>query len=78
MAFPPWVLHDIALVESFNGSCHVECLNNHWLLTLEYARSEYEASQTDYSELWRHSWIDSKAPIESSSTSGRACRLGGK
>ena len=34
---------DNAIVESFNGSLRQECLNEHWLTSLQDARNKIEA-----------------------------------
>jgi transposase InsO family protein len=37
-------------VESFNGRLRQECLNAHWFLLLEDARTKIEAWRKDYNE----------------------------
>ena len=39
-----------AFVESFNGRLRDECLNTHWFLSLDDARSKIEAWRTDFNE----------------------------
>ena len=39
---------DNAVIESFNGRLHDECLNQHWLLSLDEARVVTEAWREDY------------------------------
>lgn len=41
---------DNAYVESFNGRFRDECLNTHWFLSLEDARSKIEAWRRDFNE----------------------------
>lgn len=45
---------DNALVESFNGRLRDECLNTHWFLSLDDARSKIEAWRTDFNETRPH------------------------
>ena len=39
-----------AVIESFNGRCRAECLNEHWFLNLEHARVIIEAWHREYNE----------------------------
>lgn len=39
-----------AYIESFNGRFRDECLNEHWFLNLEHARTIIEAWRTEYNE----------------------------
>lgn len=39
---------DTTFVELFNGRLRDECLNTHWLLSLEDARTKIEAWRRDY------------------------------
>jgi len=46
---------DNALIESFNGSFRDECLNIHWLLSLDDARQKIEQWRRDYNRFRPHS-----------------------
>jgi putative transposase len=50
-------------IESFNGKFRAECLNAHWFLSLDDARSNMEAWRKDYNEVRPHSAIGNKPPI---------------
>ena len=39
---------DNAMVESFNGRLHQECLNQHWFMSLGDAKNKVEAWRRDY------------------------------
>ena len=39
-----------AYVESFNGQLRDECLNEHWFMSLDHARTEIELWQREYNE----------------------------
>lgn len=54
---------DNAFIESFNGKFRTECLNAHWLLTLDDARSNMDAWREDYNTVRPHSAIGNKPPI---------------
>ena len=41
---------DNAFVESFNGRLRDECLNTHWFLSLDDARTKLEAWRRDFNE----------------------------
>ena len=47
---------DNAFIEAFNGRFRAECLNVHWFLTLDDARSKMEDWRRYYNEApaWRH------------------------
>lgn len=53
---------DNAFIESFNGKFRAECLNAHWFLTLDDARSKMEDSRKDYNNVRPHSAIGNKPP----------------
>lgn len=53
---------DNAFIESFNGKFRAECLNVHWFMTLEDARSKMEDWRRDYNEVRPHSAIGNKPP----------------
>ncbi len=54
---------DSAFIEAFNGRFRVECLNQHWFMSLEDARQEVEAWRRYYNEDHPHGVIGQKAPI---------------
>ena len=53
---------DNAFIESFNGKFRAECLNAHWFLSLEDARSKLEAWRRDYNDVRPHSAIGYDVP----------------
>jgi len=55
---------DNARVESFNGRLREECLNAHWFLSLEDARTKIGAWRTFYNEARPHSALDWATPAE--------------
>jgi len=55
---------DNAYIESFNGRCRQECLNTHWFLSLEDARSWIEAWRCAYNETRPHSALECATPAE--------------
>jgi putative transposase len=54
---------DNAFIESFNGKFRVECLNAHWFMSLDDARSKIEDWRRDYNEVRPHSAIGNNPPI---------------
>jgi putative transposase len=54
---------DNAFIEAFNGRLRAECLNAHWLLTLDDAREKLEVWRRDYNEVRPHGAIGNKCPI---------------
>jgi putative transposase len=44
-----------AFIESFNGKCRDECLNEHWLRSLAHAREVINSWRKDYNEVRPHS-----------------------
>ncbi len=54
---------DNAFIESFNGKFRSECLNAHWFLSLDDARSKMEEWRKDYNTVRPHSAIGNKPPI---------------
>lgn len=54
---------DNAFVESFNGKVRAECIDQHWLLTLDDARSKCETYRREYNEERPHSAIGNKTPM---------------
>ncbi|MEM1020642.1 MAG: transposase, partial [Pseudomonadota bacterium] len=55
---------DDAYIDSFNGSFRAECLNTHWFMSLDDAWVKLEAWRIDYNEVYPHSTIGSKPPVE--------------
>ena len=53
-----------AFVESFNGRCRDECLNQHWFRTLRHASEEIEAWRVEYNTERPHSSLAYKTPRE--------------
>jgi len=53
-----------AFVESFNGTCRDECLNENWFLSLTDARTIIENWRIDYNEQRPHSSLGRKTPSE--------------
>lgn len=54
---------DNSYIESFNGKFRAECLNVHWFMSLDDARSKMEDWRKDYNEFRPHSAIGNKVPI---------------
>lgn len=54
---------DNAYIEAFNGRFRAECLNAHWFLTLDDARSKVEAWRRYYNEERPHGAIGQMTPI---------------
>jgi putative transposase len=55
---------DNAMVESFNGRLRQECLNQHWFMSLEDAKTKIEAWRCDYNETRPHSALNWMSPNE--------------
>jgi putative transposase len=55
---------DNAQVESFNGRFREECLNAHWFLSLEDAKSKIEAWRRYYNEVRPHSALGWLTPAD--------------
>jgi putative transposase len=53
---------DNAFIESFNGRLHVECLNQHWFLSLDEARVVTEAWRDDYNRVRPHGTLGNRTP----------------
>jgi putative transposase len=53
-----------AYVESFNGRFRDECLNEHWFLSMQHARSVIEAWRIEYNTERPHSSLDDLTPEE--------------
>ena len=54
---------DNGFIEAFNSKLRAECLNAHWFLGLDDARSKLEDWRRDYNEVRPHSAIGNKPPI---------------
>lgn len=63
---------DNAFIESFNGKFRAECLNAHWFMSLDDARTKMEDWRRDYNEVRPHSAIGNKPPISLMNVSGAA------
>lgn len=61
---------DNAFIESFNGKFRAECLNTHWFMSLDDARTKMEDWRRDYNEVRPHSAIGNKTPISLMNGSG--------
>lgn len=55
---------DNALIESFNGRFRQECLNEHWFMSLEDAKTKIEAWRTHYNEERPHSSLGWQTPSQ--------------
>ena len=55
---------DNAFIESFNGRFRQECLNTHWFLSLDDAKSKIEAWRQGYNESRPHSSLGWMTPAE--------------
>ena len=60
---------DNALVEAFNSRLRQECLNQHWFMSLEDARSKLSAWRKEYNTERPHSALGYRSPVQSESTS---------
>jgi putative transposase len=54
---------DNAFIEAFNGRLRAECLNVHWFMTLDDARTKMEEWRKYYNEERPHGAIGNKCPI---------------
>lgn len=54
---------DNAFIEAFNGWFRAECLNEHWFLSLDDARSKMEDWRRYYNEERSHGAIGNNLPI---------------
>jgi len=52
------------MIESFNARFRLECLNEHWFLSLEDAREKIEEWQQDYNANRPHSSLGNVSPEE--------------
>ena len=55
---------DNAYIESFNARFRLECLNEHWFLSLDDAREKVELWRQDYNENRPHSSLGNVSPEE--------------
>lgn len=62
---------DNAKIESFNGRLREECLNAHWFLSLEDARSKIEAWRSFYNEMRPHTALKWLTPLEFARKAGQ-------
>jgi hypothetical protein len=53
---------DNAYIESFNARFRLECLNEHWFMSLEDAREKAKRWRRDYNENRPHSSLDNVTP----------------
>lgn len=53
---------DNAFIESFNAKLRLECLNEHWFLSLEDAQEKIDAWRRDYNEQRPHSSLGNLPP----------------
>lgn len=61
---------DNAFIEAFNSKFRSECLNAHWFMSLDDARSKMEDWRRYYNEERPHSGIGQKVPILLHNTGG--------
>ena len=61
---------DNAFIEDFNGRFRAECLNTHWFMSLDDARTKLEDRRRDYNEVRPHSAIGNKPPITLQNSAG--------
>ena len=54
---------DNAFIESFNARVRIECLNQHWFMDLDDARTKIESWRRDYNYVRPHSAIGERTPI---------------
>jgi putative transposase len=63
---------DNAFIESFNGKFRDECLNQHWFVDLEDARTTIEAWQIGYNTVRPHSALGNRTLAEYAKGAGLA------
>jgi putative transposase len=54
---------DNAFIESFNARVRLECLNQHWFMDLDDARTKIELWRQDYNDVRPHSAIGERTPM---------------
>ena len=64
-----------AYVESFNGKCRDECLNEHWFVSLADAQALIEAWRIDYNTVRPQSALKGRTPAQFAEDSRGARRL---
>ena len=52
-----------AFIESFNGKFRAECLNTHWFISLDDARSKMGHWRRGFNEVRPHSTIGNNPPV---------------
>ncbi|QDT38376.1 hypothetical protein Pan189_27690 [Stratiformator vulcanicus] len=55
---------DNPFAESFNGRLRAECLNEHWLLSLQDAQEKVDQWRHDYNHIRPHSSLGQVPPAE--------------
>lgn len=60
----PGTPSDNAFIESFNGKCRDECLNEHWFLSITDAKEKIEAWRNRYNKERPHSSLNNLTPYE--------------
>jgi putative transposase len=63
---------DNAYIESFNARFRLECLNEHWFMSLEDAREKTEEWRMDYNQSRPHSSLGNVPPEEYATLNGAA------
>jgi len=63
---------DNAYIESFNARFRLECLNEHWFMSLEDAREKTEERRRDYNQSRPHSALGNVPPEEYATLNGAA------
>lgn len=63
---------DNAYIESFNARFRLECLNEHWFMSLEDAREKTEEWRRDYNQNRPHSSLGNVSPEEYAALNGAA------
>jgi len=63
---------DNAYIESFNARFRLECLNEHWFMSLEDAREKTEGWRRDYNQNRPHSALGNVTPEEYATMIGAA------
>jgi len=63
---------DNAYIESFNARLRLECLNEHWFMSLEDAREKTEEWRRDYNQNRPHSSLGNVPPEEYATLNGAA------
>ena len=64
-----------AFVESFNGKCRDECLNEHWFVSVADAKATIGAWRVDYNTVRPHSSLADRTPDQFARISAGARRL---